>query len=121
MCKKCKSISESLVKHAPMTLALRFLNELANSQTGYMGDGNYIFKYKKDEIIIDEETKNLKMVDVLANDEDNEAKKYVIECYMITADLFWGKEIIVKNATKRKLKTEVTYQTRDFTKEKDRK
>ena len=86
-----------------------------------MGDGNYIFKYKNEEIIIDEETQNLKLVDVLENDEDNEAKEYVIECYMIKADLFRGKEIILKNATKRKLKTKVIYQTRDFTKEKDRK
>ena len=62
----------------------------------------------------------MKLVEVLANDEDCDGK-YLIDCYEIKAHLIWGKGIVIKNATKRKLKAEVTYVTKDFAKEKDRK
>ena len=106
--------------NVPRNLQLRFLNNFANSRTGHFGEDNYIFKFLDEEIIIDEETQNQKLVDVLENEEGIDTK-YVIECFERQANFFWGKEIIVKNATKRQLKTEVTYQTRDVTKEKDRK
>ena len=106
--------------NVPRNLRLRFLNNFANSRTGLFGEDNYIFKFLDEEIIIDDETQNQKLVDVLENGEGIDTK-YVIECFERQSIFFWGKEIIVKNATKRKLKTEVTYQTRDFTKEKDRK
>ena len=101
----------------PPTLPLKVLNILANNHTGNSGDSNYIFKYLDEEIIINDETQDHKMVDVLANDEDNDGK-YEIECYEVKANLFWGKDIVVKNSTKRKLRAEVSYHTRDFHKEK---
>ena len=106
--------------NVPRNLRLRFLNNFANSRTGHFGEDNYIFKFLDEEIIIDDKTQNKKLVNVLEN-EDGIESKYVIECFERQANFFWGKEIIVKNATKRQLKTEVTYQTRDVTKEKDRK
>ena len=104
----------------PAILPLKALNTLANDHTGNSGDDNFIFKYLDEEIIIDDDTKNLKLVETLVNDEDCDGK-YVIDSYEIKAHFIWGKDIVLKNSTKRKLKAEVTYVTKDFAKEKDRK
>ena len=113
--------SDNVVKsNLPTILPLGALNTLVNKHTGNSGDDNYILKYFDEEIIIDDDTKDLKLVEVLANDEENYGK-YVIDCFEIKAKFIWGKDIVIKNATKRKLKAEVTYVIKDFAREKDRK
>ena len=112
--------SEPCIKSdLPANFLLKLLNILANTHTGNCGDNNFIYKYLDEEITIDDKTQDYKLVEVLANDEENNGK-YEIECYEVKANLFWGNEIVVKNSTKLKLKVEVSYRTRDFQKEKSR-
>ena len=101
-------------------VSLGFLNSLANSRTQNVGDGNYIFHFNDDEIKIDDETKEKKLVEVLPNDE-GDLGKYFIECREIKAFAFpgWKNDIILKNATERTLKIDVKYKARDFMEEKD--
>ena len=107
--------------NVPITFSLKILSDLANSQTDEFGEDNYVFMYMNEEIIINKETQDLKLVDVLENDEDNAGGRYEIECFEIKADWFTKNEVIVKNATNRKLKIKLNYQTKEFTKEKDTK
>ena len=112
--------SDTFVKSdLPANLPLKALNTLANTHTGNSGDNNFIFQYLDEEIIIEDDTKDNQLVETLANDEDCNGR-YVIDCYESKAIFIFGKDIVIKNATKRKLKAEVTYATKDFAKEKDR-
>ena len=95
---------------------MEFLHSLANSGTDTIGDHNFVFKYNDDKININETNQDKRLVDEL----DENAREFVIECYEIKASAIWDKEIIVKNATKRNLKIEVSYPTQDFGKEKDK-
>ena len=100
---------------------------MANSRTGNIGENNFIFKYNGDQIEFDKEY--ITIGDVLVRDEDDEEDEddvengsFVIECFEITASNFlpWIKKIVLKNATSKKFKVEVTYPGVDFDEEKRR-
>ena len=100
------------------------LTSMANGKTGHAGDNNFIFKYKGDTIDFEDEC--LKMKDVFGCDEDGEEddedESKIVKCYEIDASLLSPrKEIILKNATRQKLKVEVKYHGVDFDKEEDKK
>ena len=99
---------------------LGFLNSLANDRTQNVGDGNYIFRFNDDDIEIDDETKEKKLIEVLGNDVEI-LGKYSIECREIKAYSGWSNNIILKNATKRLLQIDVSYKTKDFMEEKNTK
>ena len=84
---------------------------MANSRTGNVGQNNFIFKYNEDEIQFDKGYKTIGEVLVLDDDDEEEENgSFVIECFEITANWIpWRKDIVLKNATERKLKVEVLY------------
>ena len=95
---------------------------MANERTGNVGENNYIFKYNGDVIEFDQEYTTIGEVLVLDDDEDEDDKEdgsYVIECFEITSSrpsswFLWGKDIILKNATQKKLKVKVQYPGVDY-------
>ena len=99
---------------------------MANSRTGNIGEDNFIFKYNGDQIEFDKEY--ITIGDVLLRDENDEEDEddvengcFVIECFEITAGYFpWRKNIILKNATTKKFKVEVTYPGVDYDEEEKR-
>ena len=97
------------------------LNSLANSRTGNVGENNFIFKYNGDEIELDKGYTTIGEVLVRYDDddedeEDEENGTFVIECFEITSSNWfpWRKDIILKNATEKKLKVEVQYPGVDY-------
>ena len=95
---------------------------MANSRTGNVGENNFIFKYNGDEIQFDKGYMTIDEVLVRDDDEDenendvDENGCFVIECFEITASSWfpWRKDIILKNATEKKLKVEVQYPGVDY-------
>ena len=92
---------------------------MANSRTGNVGENNFIFKYNGDEIEFDKEYTTIGEVLVQDDDDDEvnveENGNFVIECFEITAGWIpWKRNIILKNATEKKLKVKVKYPGVDY-------
>ena len=93
---------------------------MANSRTGNVGENNFVFKYNGDQIEFDKGY--TKLSEVLVQDDDDDELNiegngnFVIECFEITAGWIpsWRKDIILKNATEKKLKVEVQYLGVDY-------
>ena len=92
---------------------------MANERTGNVGENNYIFKYNGDEIEFDKEYTTIGEVLIRDDDEDEDDKEdgtYVIECFEISVCNWfqWRTDIILKNATKKRLKAKVKYLGVDY-------